>query len=154
MSQDPYKLVQQEIQTAFQAAEHLRASYLRIRSTARSDSEELIHARKELKGTLEALEADLEELEGSVVYVVGCNHLLFSHLLSVLCLCPPFGRIHALRSLFGRFVRVLCDVVGPDSIVEQTGARMFGLSEQELITRRKYVTTTKDLLKVSRPPFP
>jgi hypothetical protein len=75
MAQDPYKLVQQEIQSALQAAEHLRASYLRIRSTARADSEELIVARDELKGALEALEGDLEELEGSVVYVFRLSHL-------------------------------------------------------------------------------
>jgi Syntaxin 6, N-terminal len=74
MAQDPYKLVQQEIQSALQAAEHLRASYLRIRSTARADSEELIVARDELRGALEALEGDLEELEGSVVYVFSLSH--------------------------------------------------------------------------------
>ncbi|KAG8805416.1 hypothetical protein FRC18_006698 [Serendipita sp. 400] len=98
MSQDPYILVQQEIQTALQAAEQLRASYLRIRSTARGDTEELVWARNELKATLSTLEADLDELEQSV------------------------------------------------SIVEQSGARMFGISEQELITRRRYVSSTKDLL--------
>ena len=66
MSLDPYQLVQAEIQTALDAASSLRSSYLRIRSTARADSEELIHAREELKGALEALEGDLEELEASV----------------------------------------------------------------------------------------
>ncbi|KIM22145.1 hypothetical protein M408DRAFT_333049 [Serendipita vermifera MAFF 305830] len=99
---DPYQLVKAEIQTALDAASSLRSSYLRIRSTARVDSEELIHAREELKGALEALEGDLEELEGSV------------------------------------------------KIVEQSGARMFGLSEQELIARRKYVTSTQGLLKTMR----
>lgn len=50
MSQDPYQLVQAEIQAALQAAEQLRSSYLRIRSTARSqDSEELVWARNEVR---------------------------------------------------------------------------------------------------------
>jgi hypothetical protein len=90
MAQDPYKLVQQEIQSALQATEHLRASYLRIRSTARADSEELIVARNELRGALEALEGDLEELEGSVVYVFRLSH--------------PFG-------LFGTLWANYCDIL-------------------------------------------
>lgn len=48
MAQDPYQLVQQEIQTALQAAEQLRASYFRIRSTAKGDTEELVWARNEV----------------------------------------------------------------------------------------------------------
>lgn len=74
-----------------QAASTLRASYLRIRSTAREESEELVWARNELKATLAALEADLEDLEESV------------------------------------------------KIVENTGARMFGLEEAEVMERRRYV---------------
>ncbi|KAI0090398.1 t-SNARE [Irpex rosettiformis] len=92
MSEDPYNTVQEEVQTSLQAASTLRSSYLRIRSTAREpDSEELVWARNELKATLAALEADLEDLEESV------------------------------------------------KIVESTGARMFGLEEQEVIERRRYV---------------
>jgi hypothetical protein len=53
--------------------------------------------------------------------------------------------------MFG--IAFLCAFCGSwrcgDRIVEQSGARMFGLSEQELIARRKYVTSTKDLLKVN-----
>ena len=86
MSTDPYHAVQQEIQGSLQTAATLRASFLRIRSTAREDSEELVWARNEvrlrhllpprlhseqrrtqqLKATLAALEADLEDLEESV----------------------------------------------------------------------------------------
>jgi hypothetical protein len=51
MAQDPYLLVQQEIQTALEAAEQLRASYFRIRSTARGDTEELVLARNEVGET-------------------------------------------------------------------------------------------------------
>lgn len=91
MSTDPYHAVQQEIQSSLQAASTLRASYLRIRSTAREESEELVWARNELKATLAALEADLEDLEESV------------------------------------------------KIVENTGARMFGLEEAEVMERRRYV---------------
>ncbi|KAI0696827.1 t-SNARE [Cytidiella melzeri] len=92
MSQDPYHAVQAEVQSSLQAASTLRASYLRIRSTAREpDSEELVWARNELKATLAALEADLEDLEESV------------------------------------------------KIVETTGARMFGLEEQEVMERRRYL---------------
>ena len=47
MSQDPYHVVQQEIQTSLQTAENLRASYLRIRSTARGETEELQWTRNE-----------------------------------------------------------------------------------------------------------
>jgi hypothetical protein len=49
MSQDPYHAVQREIQTSLQAASTLRASYLRIRSTARDESEELVWARNEVR---------------------------------------------------------------------------------------------------------
>ncbi|KAJ3480489.1 hypothetical protein NLI96_g8313 [Meripilus lineatus] len=92
MSTDPYHAVQQEIQSSLATASTLRASFLRIRSTAREDSEELVWARNELKATLAALEADLEDLEESV------------------------------------------------KIVEETGARLFGLEESEVISRRQYVS--------------
>lgn len=52
MSTDPYHAVQQEIQSSLQTASTLRASYLRIRSTAREDSEELVWARNEVGFTL------------------------------------------------------------------------------------------------------
>jgi len=48
MSQDPYHAVQREIQTSLQTASTLRASYLRIHSTARDESEELVWARNEV----------------------------------------------------------------------------------------------------------
>lgn len=95
MATDPYHAVQHEVQTSLQAASTLRASYLRIRSTARGESEELVWARNELKATLAALEADLEDLEESV------------------------------------------------KIVEQTGARMFGLEEREVLDRRAYVSRVR-----------
>jgi len=91
MSVDPYHAVQADIQTSLQAASSLRSSFLRIRSTASKDSEELRWVRDELKGTLATLEADLEDLEASV------------------------------------------------KIVEDTGGRMFGLEEQEVMARRKFV---------------
>lgn len=92
MSTDPYHAVQQEIQSSLQTASTLRSSYLRIRSTAREDSEELVWARNEvciyqamydmishiitqLKATLAALEADLEDLEESVQCVLkSCRY--------------------------------------------------------------------------------
>ncbi|OCH86508.1 hypothetical protein OBBRIDRAFT_797130 [Obba rivulosa] len=77
MSTDPYHAVQQEIQTSLQTASTLRASFLRIRSTARDDSEELIWARNELKATLAALEADLEDLEESVKIVESTGARMF-----------------------------------------------------------------------------
>ena len=49
MSTDPYHAVQQEIQTSLQTAGTLRASFLRIRSTAREESEELVWARNEVR---------------------------------------------------------------------------------------------------------
>ncbi|TRM62167.1 t-SNARE [Schizophyllum amplum] len=61
MSKDPYYDLQNE----------LRASYARIRNMAVSqDSEELVWARNELKATLATLEADMEDLEGSVSAIV------------------------------------------------------------------------------------
>jgi hypothetical protein len=48
MSTDPYHAVQSEVQSSLQAAETLRGSYLRIRSTAKADSEELAWARDEV----------------------------------------------------------------------------------------------------------
>ena len=48
MSVDPYHDVQSEIQSSLQTAEQLRASFLRIRSTARDGSEELEWARNEV----------------------------------------------------------------------------------------------------------
>ncbi|KAG6830814.1 hypothetical protein H0H87_006987 [Tephrocybe sp. NHM501043] len=69
MATDPYHAVEHEVQTTLQTALQLRSSYLRIRSTAREDSEELAWAATELKGTLAALEADIEDLDESVKIV-------------------------------------------------------------------------------------
>ncbi|KAG8216669.1 hypothetical protein J3R82DRAFT_6868 [Butyriboletus roseoflavus] len=49
MSTDPYHVVQQEIQSSLQTASTLRASYLRIRSTAHEENEELVWARNEVR---------------------------------------------------------------------------------------------------------
>ncbi|EJD51161.1 hypothetical protein AURDEDRAFT_83491 [Auricularia subglabra TFB-10046 SS5] len=99
---DPYHEVQSEIQSSLQAAETLRASYVRIRSTAKEGSEELNWARSELKATLASLEADLEDLEESV------------------------------------------------RIVEQSGARLFGLEEAEVIARRNYVNQVRRTIATMR----
>ena len=48
MSTDPYHQVQHEIQSSLQTAATLRSSFLRIRSMARGDSEELMWARNEV----------------------------------------------------------------------------------------------------------
>lgn len=48
MSIDPYHEVQSEIQSSLQTAGQLRASFVRIRSTAREGSEELEWARNEV----------------------------------------------------------------------------------------------------------
>ncbi|KAH7098863.1 t-SNARE [Auriculariales sp. MPI-PUGE-AT-0066] len=74
---DPYHEVQSEIQGSLQAAETLRASYVRIRSTAHEGSEELNWARSELKATLASLEADLEDLDDSVKSVEQAGARLF-----------------------------------------------------------------------------
>ncbi|KAG9313640.1 t-SNARE [Chiua virens] len=79
MTTDPYHVVQQEIQSSLQTASTLRASYIRIRSMARSEgSEELMWARNELKATLASLEADLEDLEESVRVVESTGPRLFN----------------------------------------------------------------------------
>ncbi|KAF8155656.1 snare protein TLG1/Syntaxin [Crassisporium funariophilum] len=77
MSVDPYHAVQQEIQSSLQTAAQLQSSYARIRSMAREDSEELMWARNELKATLAALEADLEDLEESVKIVESTDARMF-----------------------------------------------------------------------------
>ncbi|GLB42150.1 putative syntaxin 6, N-terminal [Lyophyllum shimeji] len=77
MSTDPYHAVEHEVQTTLQTAAQLRSSYLRIRSTAREDSEELRWAANELKATLATLEADLEDLDESVKMVESTDARLF-----------------------------------------------------------------------------
>ncbi|KAJ7634802.1 t-SNARE [Roridomyces roridus] len=78
MSIDPYHAVQREISSSLQAATQLRASYVRIRNMAvREDNEELVWARNELKATLVALEADLEDLEESVKIVESTDARMF-----------------------------------------------------------------------------
>ncbi|PPQ71901.1 hypothetical protein CVT26_007196 [Gymnopilus dilepis] len=77
MSVDPYHAVQQEIQNSLQTAAQLQSSFLRIRNMAHSDSEELMWARNELKATLAALEADLEDLEESVKIVESTDARMF-----------------------------------------------------------------------------
>ncbi|CAK5261868.1 unnamed protein product [Mycena citricolor] len=74
MSIDPYHAVQREISNSLQAATQLRASYVRIRNMAvREDNEELA----QLKATLAALEADLEDLEESVKIVESTDARMF-----------------------------------------------------------------------------
>jgi DNA repair exonuclease SbcCD ATPase subunit len=70
MSTDPYHAVQEEIQSTLANAGTLLQSFRRIRAMAPegSEGEEMAYARNELKATLSALEADLEELEESVKY--------------------------------------------------------------------------------------
>ncbi|KAI0035438.1 syntaxin 6, N-terminal-domain-containing protein [Vararia minispora EC-137] len=77
MSTDPYHAVQSEIQSSLQTAGQLRASFLRIRSTARDGNEELEWAKNELKATLSTLEADLEDLEESVKIVESTGARMF-----------------------------------------------------------------------------
>ncbi|THH11401.1 hypothetical protein EW146_g8055 [Bondarzewia mesenterica] len=77
MSTDPYHAVQSEVQNSLQTAEQLRASFVRILSTANEGSEELEWARSELKATLAALEADFEDLEESVKIVETTGARMF-----------------------------------------------------------------------------
>jgi hypothetical protein len=49
MATDPYHAVQREVESSLRAADTLRASYLRIASTARPGSEELAWARDEVR---------------------------------------------------------------------------------------------------------
>lgn len=102
MATDPYHEVQSEIQGTLQSATALLSSYRRIRSTARDDSEELGYARSELKATLSALEADLDDLEESV------------------------------------------------KVVEDAGARLFGLADAEVNNRRRFVSQVRHELESMR----
>jgi hypothetical protein len=73
MSQDPYHAVQREIQTSLQAASTLRASYLRIRSTARDESEELTWARNEVRIDTTILELIIHSY-GLLAQGDSCRH--------------------------------------------------------------------------------
>lgn len=69
MSTDPYHAVQQEIQSSLQTASTLRSSYLRIRSTAREESEELVWSKNEVRvlphARLQNAETDSRDLAES-----------------------------------------------------------------------------------------
>ena len=71
MSGDPYDDVQQEIQTSLQTASTLRSSYLRIRSTAREESEELVWARNEVRRIQRDLRAHFDRRVLAESYL-GC----------------------------------------------------------------------------------
>ena len=73
MSQDPYHAVQREIQTSLQTASTLRASYLRIRSTARDESEELVWARNEVRMDTTVLELRIHSY-GLLAQGNSCRH--------------------------------------------------------------------------------
>jgi len=77
MSVDPYHEVQSEIQSSLQTTEQLRASFLRIRSTARDGNEELEWTRNELKAMFSSLDADLEALDESVKIVETTGARMF-----------------------------------------------------------------------------
>lgn len=70
MAHDPYLLVKGEVETSLQTASSLYSSYKRILATlppsSHSTSEELSWSRDELRGTLSALESDVDELQQSV----------------------------------------------------------------------------------------
>jgi len=127
MSEDPYHAFRTELASSLAHAHTLHSSLLRIRALAPAPSvsnplsnplatqksQELREVEDELRGTLAALEADLEELEGSV------------------------------------------------RVVEETGARLFGITDGELQGRRGYVREVRrdiesmraDLSsRLSRPP--
>lgn len=84
MSTDPYHAVCDEIQSTLANASTLLSSFRRIRTMVPSyaqggegdESEETKYARSELKATLSSLEADLEELEESVKFVLVTVHVL------------------------------------------------------------------------------
>ena len=61
-SSDPYLLVKSEVESSLQAA----AAQLRTYKSLQTSAEEREWSRDELKGTLSALESDLQELEESV----------------------------------------------------------------------------------------
>jgi hypothetical protein len=93
------------VKTSLQTATTLHDSYLRILKTlptsAHATSEELSWAREELKATLSALEADVDELDESV------------------------------------------------TVVENAGNRLFGIEDEEVRERRRFVSKVKDQIRVS-----
>lgn len=153
MSQDPYQLVQAEIQAALQAAEQLRSSYLRIRSTARTqDSEELVWARNEvrpcslyiksfgelkriflaqLKATLSTLEADLDELEASVAYVSS-----------------PFSWVISLISFVFLYSYILHSLTPPNHVHGRRTASSSRVAHVCLVSRNRNLSQGDDMYRV------
>jgi hypothetical protein len=137
MATDPYHAVQREVQTSLQAAETLHASYLRIRSTARNESEELIWARNEVTflGLYSQLSLYLISSHSSKPRLQHWMQTLriWMRVLSKWYRC--FGTLHSLTRILYR-------------IVEETGARMFGLEEGEVAKRRQYVSRVRRTVQV------
>lgn len=65
MSSDPYLLVQREVESALQAA----SQHLRTFRSPQASSDDREWSKEELKGTLAALEGDVQELQDTVLAV-------------------------------------------------------------------------------------
>ena len=135
MSQDPYHAVQREIQNSLQTASTLRASYLRIRSTARDESEELVWARNEVHIDNSFLKPGIYPY---VLLAQGDCRRHGGRLGGLRRECKvspisPVGTQHELTRL---------------RIVEEAGPRMFGLEESDVMERRGYVNYVKQEIEV------
>jgi Syntaxin 6, N-terminal len=98
----------------------------------------------QLKATLAALEADLEDLEQSVKCVF--NFLSFLSRKLIIC---------AITMIFIDYAYITLVVsVSAHRIVESTDSRLFGLTEADVQSRRRYVGRVKGEIEVSCQPLP
>ena len=138
MSIDPYHAVQQEIQNSLHTAGQLQSSFLRIRSMANTDSEELMWARNEVRSSLSHCR---------VLRLVKFMWILVqSYTRSTWSWSRGFGRECQVRILLVSFARITYRLFY--RIVESTDARMFGLDEAEVQKRRRYVGHVRKEIEV------
>jgi hypothetical protein len=140
MSIDPYHAVQQEIQNSLHTAAQLQSSFLRIRSMANTDSEELMWARNEVRSFLPTNSSFSLKL----IHVTPSSKLHSQHLKLISRIwkrvsskCFAYSTLPQLTGFFLFF-----------RIVESTDARMFGLDEAEVQKRRRYVGHVRKEIEV------
>jgi syntaxin 6 len=134
--EDPYDAVASEVQSSLQATLALLASYRRIKSTATEGNEELTWARNEVY----------------FIHSKQCDLANFAHI----TVARKFNSAWRWLGGLGGECQVNIQLLSPITLlktnlirtVEETGARMFGLEEEEVVRRRKYVRQVRHEISV------